>query len=54
MWDVVTYDAVGVNCEMGATTENQDAGACIWAKGCVFDECVSVIGLDMTTRLWWR
>ena len=23
----------------------------IWAKGCVFDDCVSVIRLDMTTLI---
>ena len=29
-------DAVGVNCEMDATTENQCAGVTsIWAKGCI-------------------
>ena len=26
----------------------------IWAKGCVFDDCVSVIWLDMTTNPWWK
>ena len=25
-WDAVTYDAVGVNCKNGATTETQGAG----------------------------
>ena len=28
--------------------------SCIWAKGCLFDDCVCVIGLYKTTPLWWR
>ena len=26
----------------------------IWASGCMFDECVCVIRLGMTTAPWWR
>ena len=36
------HDVVGVNCTRG-TTENQGAGTSIWAKGWVFDDCVSKI-----------
>ena len=43
------WDAVGVNCKRGATTENQGTGAWYMAKGCMFDDCVSIICLDMTT-----
>ena len=44
-------NAVWVNCKMASTTENQGAGDwyIIWAKWCVFDDGVSVIGLDITT-----
>ena len=36
-------DAVGVNCKMGATIGNQGTRAgVIWAKGCVFCDCVSI------------
>ena len=34
------HDAVGVNCKKGATTENQGQVSSLWAKGCIFDECV--------------
>ena len=34
------YDVVGINCEKGATTENQGAGVKCQAKGCMFDDCV--------------
>ena len=37
------YDAGGVNCEKGATTENQGQMPGIWAKGCVFGDWLSVI-----------
>ena len=26
----------------------------IWAKGCLLNDCVCVISLDMTTPPWWR
>ena len=26
----------------------------IWAKGCMFYDCVCVVWLDMTTPPWWR
>ena len=29
------HDAVGINCEKSATTENQAQVPGIWAKGCV-------------------
>ena len=39
------HDAVVIICKMGATTENQGAGACssILAKMCMFYDCVCVI-----------
>ena len=37
------HDAVGINCTESATTENQGAGVSLWAKGCMFDDCVCVI-----------
>ena len=42
--DAVTYDAVGVNCKHGATTENQGAGVMYMVnKECMLDDCVCVI-----------
>ena len=29
------HDAVGMNCEKGVTTENQDQLSSRWAKGCI-------------------
>ena len=29
------HDKVGINCEKGATTENQAQLSSIWAKGCI-------------------
>ena len=29
------HDAVGINCEKCATTENRGSGVSIWAKGCI-------------------
>ena len=26
----------------------------IWAKGCMFDDCVCVFRVDMTTPHWWK
>ena len=26
----------------------------MWAKGCMLDDCVCAIRLDMTTPPWWR
>ena len=37
------HDVVGVKCKSGATTKNHGAVAGLWAKGCVLDDCVSVI-----------
>ena len=38
------YDAVGINCETGATTENQAQVSSVWAKGCILMiVCVCVI-----------
>ena len=38
------HDAVGINCKMGATTENQAQLSSIWAKkkGVYLDDCVCV------------
>ena len=39
-WDAVTYDAVGVNCTNGVTTNVKGAGVpIICAKGCVLGNC---------------
>ena len=35
------YDAVGIKCEDGRTTIK--AQVSIWAKGCMIDDCMSVI-----------
>ena len=37
------HDAVGINCEKGATTERKAQVSRIWAKGCMFDDCVCVL-----------
>ena len=36
------YDAVGINCEKGASTENQDADVKHMGKGVNVDDCVCV------------
>ena len=48
------HDAVGVNCKKSATTENQGTGVKYMATGCMLNDCVCVIELDMTTIPWWR
>ena len=48
------HDAVGINCNKGATTENQGAGVKFMAKGCMLDDCMCVIWFDMTLPSWWR
>ena len=42
------HDAVGINCKIKALVSS------IWAKWCMFDDCVCVIWLDMTTLRLWR
>ena len=37
------HDEVGLNCKRGAPTENQGKVPVVWAKGCEFDVCMSVI-----------
>ena len=37
------HDAVGINCEKGATIENQGAGVKNFAMGCMLDNCMCVI-----------
>ena len=37
------HDAVGVNCQKGATTENKGQIPGIWAKACVLGDYVGVI-----------
>ena len=34
-WDIVTYDAVGINCKKGATSEYQGQMLSIWATECM-------------------
>ena len=36
------WDAVGVNCEKSATTENQGAGVKYMGEGCMLDDCVYI------------
>ena len=44
------WDAVGINCKKGITTENQGADVeNIWAKGCMF--MIVCVLSDLT---WWR
>ena len=37
------HDAVGINCNMDATTETQGEGVSIWTKGCMLCDCVCVL-----------
>ena len=34
------HDAVEINCENGATTENQSEVSSMWAKGCMLDDFI--------------
>ena len=36
------HDAVGINCEKGATTENQGSGVKYMGEGVCLDDCVGV------------
>ena len=47
-------DAVGVNCQNGATTDINLQEINMQAKGCLLDNCVGMIRLDMSTppRSW--
>ena len=52
---MLLYDAVGVYCNMDATTDIKAQVLSIWAKGCMLDNCTCIILLDMTTsRLWTK
>ena len=48
------WDAVRTNCKKSTTTKNQGSGVKYIAKGCMLDDCMYVICLDMTTTPWWR
>ena len=37
------HDAVGINCKKGETTKIKAQVSSIWAKECMFDDCVCVI-----------
>ena len=43
------HDAVGINCEKGATTENQGLCAKYMGKGVYLDDCVCVCVLSDLT-----
>ena len=45
------YDAVGINCEKAQPVKIKAQVSSIWAKGCMLDDCMCVILLDMTKRL---
>ena len=45
------YDAIGVNCEKGATTDIKAQVPSMWAQGCMLDNCAWVIWHDLTTPL---
>ena len=50
---MLLHDAVGVTCKKAATTEIQGAGVKYMGyKGCMLDNCVFVIRLDMTIPLF--
>ena len=39
------HDAVGINSEKGALLKIKAQMSSIWAKGCIFDDCVCVLYL---------
>ena len=44
----------GYSVKMAQLLEIMVQVSSIWAKGCMFDNCVCVMRLDMTTPPWWR
>ena len=46
------WDAVGIKCKKGSTTENQGAGVENMGYGVCVDDCVCVICLEMTNPPW--
>ena len=47
------HDAVGINCKKGATTEYQIVDIKYMGYGVYVGDYECVIGLEMTTPLWW-
>ena len=48
------HEAVGINCKMAQLRKIEAQVSSIRTKGCMSDNCVCVISLDMTTPPWWR
>ena len=47
------HDAVGINCEKGASTENKFSGVKYIGKGVYLDDCVCMLYDLTTTPPWW-
>ena len=43
------HDAVGVTVKRAQLLKLKAQVSIIWVKGCILDDCVCVISLDMTT-----
>ena len=46
------WDVVGVTVKREQLLKIKAQVSIIWAKGCILDECVCVICVDMTTLSW--